>query len=238
MFAMMTVIVAPTDEDAQAKLADYRQYADPEGALTLMSGWTGVDFSKFDPDQVVRHVESERGALRSRISRTPTRIGAGRCARSLSTSRLAASVRSSPALRQASPINSKVGSTTRISTGSTSPSSFAPKRLSTSSICWLQNCNVAAATGGAIGKGRCERSSSAIRVWALSIRRLAVDGRADQLVSRRRRQAGSGVSGGLRHEESAQSNGYVARRPRETRAVETGPDGGGKFGRRPGLSHL
>jgi alkanesulfonate monooxygenase len=61
MFAMMTVIVAPTDEEAQAKLADYRQYADPEGALTLMSGWTGVDFSRFDPDQVVQHVESEAG---------------------------------------------------------------------------------------------------------------------------------------------------------------------------------
>ena len=48
MFAMMTVIVAPTNEEAQAKLADYRRYADPEGALTLMSGWTGVDFSKFE----------------------------------------------------------------------------------------------------------------------------------------------------------------------------------------------
>jgi alkanesulfonate monooxygenase SsuD/methylene tetrahydromethanopterin reductase-like flavin-dependent oxidoreductase (luciferase family) len=61
MFAMMTVIVAPTDEEAQGKLADYRQYADPEGALTLMSGWTGVDFSRFNPDQVVEHVESEAG---------------------------------------------------------------------------------------------------------------------------------------------------------------------------------
>ena len=26
-----------------------------------MSGWTGVDFSRFDPDQVVEHVESEAG---------------------------------------------------------------------------------------------------------------------------------------------------------------------------------
>jgi len=61
MFAMMTVIVAPTDEEAQATFADYRRYADHEGALTLMSGWTGVDFSSFDPDQVVEHVESEAG---------------------------------------------------------------------------------------------------------------------------------------------------------------------------------
>ena len=61
MFAMMTVIVAPTDEEAHAKLADYRRYIDPEGALTLMSGWTGVDFSQFDPDQIVEHVEREAG---------------------------------------------------------------------------------------------------------------------------------------------------------------------------------
>jgi len=61
MFAMMTVIVAPTDIEAAAKLAEYRRYADPEGALTLMSGWTGVDFSRFDPDQVVEHVTSEAG---------------------------------------------------------------------------------------------------------------------------------------------------------------------------------
>jgi alkanesulfonate monooxygenase SsuD/methylene tetrahydromethanopterin reductase-like flavin-dependent oxidoreductase (luciferase family) len=61
IFAMMTVILAPTDSEAQAKLADYRRYADPEGALTLMSGWTGVDFARFDPDQVVDHVNSEAG---------------------------------------------------------------------------------------------------------------------------------------------------------------------------------
>src|SRR6202453_3561558 len=61
MFAMMTVVVAATDEEAQAKLADYRRYADPEGALTLMSGWTGVDFSRLDPDQIVQHVENEAG---------------------------------------------------------------------------------------------------------------------------------------------------------------------------------
>ena len=61
IFAMMTVILAPTDSEAEAKLADYRRYTDPEGALTLMSGWTGVDFSRFDPDQVVEHVTSESG---------------------------------------------------------------------------------------------------------------------------------------------------------------------------------
>jgi alkanesulfonate monooxygenase len=61
MFALMTVILGKTDAEAKEKLADYRRYADPEGALTLMSGWTGVDFSKLDPDQVVEHVENDAG---------------------------------------------------------------------------------------------------------------------------------------------------------------------------------
>jgi long-chain alkane monooxygenase len=61
MFGMMTIIVAPTDAEAEAKHANYRRYVDPEGAVTLMSGWTGVDFSRFNPDQVVEHVESEAG---------------------------------------------------------------------------------------------------------------------------------------------------------------------------------
>jgi alkanesulfonate monooxygenase len=61
MFGMMTVIVAPTEAEARAKRADYRRYADQEGALTLMSGWTGVDFARLDPDGIVEHVESEAG---------------------------------------------------------------------------------------------------------------------------------------------------------------------------------
>ncbi|MGA2793147.1 MAG: LLM class flavin-dependent oxidoreductase [Roseiarcus sp.] len=61
MFALLTAIVAPTDAEARDKLADYRRYADFEGALTLMSGWTGVDFSRLDPDQVVQHVVNEAG---------------------------------------------------------------------------------------------------------------------------------------------------------------------------------
>jgi alkanesulfonate monooxygenase len=61
IFAMMTVIVAPTDAEAEALLTEYRRYADPEGALTLMSGWTGVDFSKLDPDSTVQHVENDAG---------------------------------------------------------------------------------------------------------------------------------------------------------------------------------
>ena len=42
IFTMMTVITAATSEAARAKLEDYRSYVSEEGALVLMSGWTGV----------------------------------------------------------------------------------------------------------------------------------------------------------------------------------------------------
>lgn len=58
IFAIMTAITAATDEDAHAKLADYRGYTDPQGALALFGGWTGVDASGFDPAEPVRHTQS------------------------------------------------------------------------------------------------------------------------------------------------------------------------------------
>ncbi|MFJ4192594.1 LLM class flavin-dependent oxidoreductase [Pseudomonas sp. NPDC089534] len=61
----LTVIVAPTDEQALALLREYREYASAGGALTLMSGWTGIDFSRYAPDQVLREVPSE--AIRSAV---------------------------------------------------------------------------------------------------------------------------------------------------------------------------
>jgi alkanesulfonate monooxygenase SsuD/methylene tetrahydromethanopterin reductase-like flavin-dependent oxidoreductase (luciferase family) len=61
MFSMMTVIVGRTEEEAAAKHAELRSYINHEGALALMSGWTGVDFSTYDLDQEVRHVHNEAG---------------------------------------------------------------------------------------------------------------------------------------------------------------------------------
>ncbi|MDQ0394189.1 LLM class flavin-dependent oxidoreductase [Labrys monachus] len=76
MFSLLTVIVAATDEEAQARHDEYRAYADHEGALTLMSGWTGIDFSKLDPDAVVQHVENDAGrsALENITRADPDRV--------------------------------------------------------------------------------------------------------------------------------------------------------------------
>jgi alkanesulfonate monooxygenase len=76
IFAMLTPIVAQTDEDAARLLAEYRHYASPEGALVLMSGWTGVDFATLDPGAIVHHVQNEAGrsALENITRADPSRV--------------------------------------------------------------------------------------------------------------------------------------------------------------------
>ncbi|MCC8982016.1 LLM class flavin-dependent oxidoreductase [Bradyrhizobium acaciae] len=61
MFSMMCIVVAPTEAEARAKYAEYRGHISHEGALALMSGWTGVDFSTYSLDQEVRHVQNDAG---------------------------------------------------------------------------------------------------------------------------------------------------------------------------------
>ncbi|WP_421698189.1 LLM class flavin-dependent oxidoreductase [Ancylobacter sp.] len=61
VFSMMTLVLGETDAAAAARLEEYRAHVSHEGALALMSGWTGVDFSQLPLDAQVRHVESEAG---------------------------------------------------------------------------------------------------------------------------------------------------------------------------------
>jgi FMN-dependent oxidoreductase (nitrilotriacetate monooxygenase family) len=67
VFALATVITGRDAGEAQAKREEYRRYIDHEAALTLFSGWTGVDFSSYRLDEKLRHIETEasRSALAS-----------------------------------------------------------------------------------------------------------------------------------------------------------------------------
>jgi len=66
IYALLTVITDATEDAAHAKAAEYRSYIDHEGALTLMSGWMGVDFSSFDLDDPVVGIESN--AIQSAVA--------------------------------------------------------------------------------------------------------------------------------------------------------------------------
>jgi FMN-dependent oxidoreductase (nitrilotriacetate monooxygenase family) len=61
IFAMFTVIVAPTEEEAVAKFHQYRSYIDHQGALALMSGWTGIDLSAYDLEEELHPSETDAG---------------------------------------------------------------------------------------------------------------------------------------------------------------------------------
>jgi FMN-dependent oxidoreductase (nitrilotriacetate monooxygenase family) len=59
VFTLMTVIVGRTDEEARAKFDEYRSYVNHEGALTLFSGWTGIDFSQYSLDDSVKYIRND-----------------------------------------------------------------------------------------------------------------------------------------------------------------------------------
>ena len=58
IFNLSTVITADTDEEAKAKHAEYLSWGDPEGALTFMSGWMGVDLARYGLDEPIGNVDS------------------------------------------------------------------------------------------------------------------------------------------------------------------------------------
>lgn len=76
IFTMATVIVAETDEEARLKLADFESHVDPEAALALFGGWTGIDLAGADLDAPIEHVRSEahQSALATFTKLDPDRV--------------------------------------------------------------------------------------------------------------------------------------------------------------------
>lgn len=67
ILTMLTPIVGKTESEALQKLEEYRQYISHEGASALFGGWTGIDLSGYDEDQVIEYIENDsiRSALES-----------------------------------------------------------------------------------------------------------------------------------------------------------------------------
>jgi FMN-dependent oxidoreductase (nitrilotriacetate monooxygenase family) len=76
IYALLTIITGATSAEARRKHEAYLSVADTVGALTLMSGWTGVDFSQLKPDEPVRHVVNDAGrtALENVTRADPDRV--------------------------------------------------------------------------------------------------------------------------------------------------------------------
>jgi alkanesulfonate monooxygenase len=72
IFVLTCIVVDETDLNAKKKLEEYTSYGLSEGSLALMSGWTGIDLSKFGLDERAENLSSQalQSALKSLGSRT------------------------------------------------------------------------------------------------------------------------------------------------------------------------
>jgi FMN-dependent oxidoreductase (nitrilotriacetate monooxygenase family) len=61
IYAQALIVTAPTEAEARAKYEEYRSHIDIEAALVLLSGWTGVDFSRYPLDATIEYIDSEAG---------------------------------------------------------------------------------------------------------------------------------------------------------------------------------
>lgn len=59
VFAMLSIIVDETEEKAKTKYEEYRKYVNLESSQAIIGGWSGVDLSQFDEDEVLNYVKTE-----------------------------------------------------------------------------------------------------------------------------------------------------------------------------------
>jgi FMN-dependent oxidoreductase (nitrilotriacetate monooxygenase family) len=57
-FLYAKVITADTETAVQRKYEEYLSSVNYDGAMALLCGWSGIDFSKFDPDKPLRYIET------------------------------------------------------------------------------------------------------------------------------------------------------------------------------------
>lgn len=74
-FAYMKIITGSTEAEARAKYDEYFSQVSDEGALAMLCGWTGVDFSQYDPDKPIEYIETNavRTILHSFTAGDPSR---------------------------------------------------------------------------------------------------------------------------------------------------------------------
>lgn len=60
LFGSLTVVVASTDKEAREKADEIKQFGSLESALAQLSGWIGVDFAKYDLDEPIERMETNR----------------------------------------------------------------------------------------------------------------------------------------------------------------------------------
>jgi FMN-dependent oxidoreductase (nitrilotriacetate monooxygenase family) len=75
IYAQALVITGEHEAEARRKHAEYREHIDIEASLALLSGWTGVDFSRYPLDATIEYLDTDAGrsALASFSQADPNR---------------------------------------------------------------------------------------------------------------------------------------------------------------------
>lgn len=58
IYTLITIVTDESDEKAGAKLKEFSGYSSYDGSLVFMSGWSGIDFGQYGPQEVIRKVET------------------------------------------------------------------------------------------------------------------------------------------------------------------------------------
>lgn len=76
IYALLSIVTDETDPKAQAKFKEYQSYGSYDGALTLLSGWSGVDFSQYQPTDKVEYIQTNaiQSLLDSYVNADPERV--------------------------------------------------------------------------------------------------------------------------------------------------------------------
>ncbi|MBP2259125.1 LLM class flavin-dependent oxidoreductase [Virgibacillus alimentarius] len=59
IFPLILPIIGSTEEEAYQKYEELKEQVSYEGTASLLSGHTGIDFSRYDPDQYIEDMETE-----------------------------------------------------------------------------------------------------------------------------------------------------------------------------------
>jgi long-chain alkane monooxygenase len=75
IYSQALVVTGRTEAEAKAKYDEYCAHTNTQASLALLSGWTGIDFSRCDPDSTLEYVENDAGrtALASFTKSDPNR---------------------------------------------------------------------------------------------------------------------------------------------------------------------
>lgn len=76
IYALLSIVTDETDAKAQAKFKEYQSYGSYDGALTLLSGWSGVDSSQYQPTDKVEYIQTNaiQSLLDSYVNADPERV--------------------------------------------------------------------------------------------------------------------------------------------------------------------